>query len=161
MYKNIVIPYDSLVVFDIDDTILSFPQIHSTWWKTTKDRYHETHDITTADIMTYNEWLQIISSTTPILDYAFDTLLQEIKKTDSTLIFVTARNPNLATLTETQLANFNIYSDIYYSVEKGQTIKSIKKKYDHIHLVFVDDNLDNVNDVKDYNPEAFVYWVPK
>ena len=39
MYRHIIIPYDSLVVMDLDDTLISFPEIHATWWKDTKENY--------------------------------------------------------------------------------------------------------------------------
>lgn len=162
MYRHIIIPYDSLVVMDLDDTLISFPEIHATWWKDTKENYKLTVDDENADILTFQEWVAFMSSHIPELDKdAYIDLLEKVNKTDSTLIIVTARKSYLEDITRTQLDQCGIDAEIYFSHEKGKLINSIRKKYKHIHLVFADDNINNVNDVKLHNPDASVYCIAR
>lgn len=158
-YDQIVLQDDTLLVMDFDETIIHYPYINSNWWGDTSTEYAK-KDPETAEIKTYNDWMDIvIKHKARMLDEEeFNKLLLLVKNTNSTIVIVTARHNRLTRLTYNELKDCGIYNDIeqvYFSNKKGITIKQIK--HNHKHIVFVDDKLSNINDVKYYNSHAVVY----
>lgn len=141
-YDEIIIDKKTFVMMDIDDTIIKFETLHKNWWKENQPNAIE-------------KWLKIIQEETPsILDeLEFSKLLDRIKLTDSEIIFITARNEKLRDLTYEHLINCGLNIDreqIYHSYPKGKTLLEICEKNDFDNMIFVDDHLDNIEDVQKY-----------
>jgi len=159
-YNEIEILPKSLVILDLDETIIRFPYITAKWWENTKKAY-ELIDEKTADTRAYNDWLYIINKYSPSLldEYQFNELLKRIKNTNSSYIIVTARNIQLKDITIKHLENFNINCDIYYSTDKAVTINAIKQNYLYNYIIFVDDNQKYIKQVNNLNPEIITYYM--
>jgi hypothetical protein len=159
-YYEIDIPNNSLVILDLDETIIRFPYITKHWWENTKKAY-ELIDIKTADSRAYSDWFYIVNTYNPrLLDITeFNNLLMRIKETDSNFIIVTARNIQLKELTQKHLEEINIRCDVYYSLDKGVMINAIKQNYIYNHIIFVDDNPKYIKQVEELNPEIFTYHI--
>jgi hypothetical protein len=157
-YDTIDIPHNSLIVFDLDETIIQFPYITKQWWENTKKAY-ELIDVKTADERSYSDWLYIVNTYNPsLLDITeFNKFLMRIKETNSHFIIVTARNIKLKELTQKHLKIVGINCDVYYSLDKGIMINAIKKNYVYNHIIFVDDNPKYINQVEELNPEIITY----
>ena len=158
-YNEINILENSLVIMDLDETIIRFPFINHSWWDNTKKAY-ELIDINTSDERSYKDWYHIISTYNPSLldERQFSLFVNKIVKSNSKIIIITARDEGLKEITEKHLKKCKINSiDIYYSKYKGITLDVIKQKYKYKHIIFVDDNPKYINDVKQINPEVITY----
>ena len=155
-YDEIDILQNSLVILDIDETIITYSPITPTWWNDMKKLYTDDH--------AYNEWVHIISKHIPYLldEPEFFKLIERVKNTNSKLIFLTARNKKFTELTIQQLIYCKIPisdGDVFFSDKKGLTVYEIKRKYNRKHIIFVDDKLSNVIDVKKWNPSVKCYHI--
>ena len=66
-------------------------------------------------------------------------------------------NNKLEQLTVKHLLDCNInISDIYYSHKKGNVVNQIKRLHNG-PIIFIDDVIDNINDVKNINPDVTTY----
>jgi hypothetical protein len=153
-YDEIQMNENSLIIMDIDNTIIKFEKLHKNWWKENEPNL--------LDIL--EEWLKIIKEEQPIMldEIEFINLLNKINQTKSELIFVTAREENLSELTYNQLTNCGLSIEreqIYYSYPKGKKILEIcqtknqnqnKNKQNNQNIIFVDDQLYNIEDVQKY-----------
>jgi hypothetical protein len=109
--------------------------------------------------MAYKDWIDIIHTNTPkILDeIQFNKLMERVKNTGSKIVIITARNNNLEELTIQHLLECNInISDIFYSNKKGDTVNQIKRLHNG-PIIFIDDIIRNITDVKNKNPEVTTY----
>jgi len=155
-YDEIQVLNDSLIILDLDETIIHFKPITSTWWNDTKKILN--------DANSYKQWLNIISSYMPYLldENEFLNLLQRIEQSNSILIILTARDKSLCHLTMHQIVYCNIPilpTNIYFSDKKGMTVYELKRVYKKTNVIFVDDKLHNVNDVKKWNPTSICYHI--
>jgi hypothetical protein len=159
-YNEIEVLNNSLVIFDLDETIIHFPYITRKWWENTKNAYSLINE-KTADLRAYSDWLHIITTHNPsILDVnEFNHLLKRIKDTNSTFIIVTARNIKLMDITKKHLECFGISCDVFYTIDKGIMINAIKQNYVYNHILFVDDNLKYINQVEELNQEIVTYYM--
>jgi len=159
-YNEIHVLNNSLVILDLDETIIRFPYITGLWWENTKKAY-ELIDVKTSDDRTYSDWLHIVNTYNPtILDnLEFNNLLMRIKNTNSTFIIVTARNIKLKHITQKHLNTCGINCDVYYSTNKGIMINEIKNNYIYKHIIFVDDNPKYIKQVEELNPEIITYFI--
>jgi len=155
-YDEIFIQPNTLVIMDLDETIIQFKGIYETWW--------EDYKRNNSDLFVYRQWIKHISSTLPdLLDKnEFLRLMNRINKTNSKMIILTARNMKLCELTLQQLSYCDIHlplEDIYFSDKKGKTTHSLKRRYSYSNIVFVDDKKKNIDDVKMWNPEVNCYHI--
>ena len=160
-YDEIIILEKSLIILDLDENIIKFPFINNSWWDKTKKAY-ELIDPNTADQRAYNDWYHIIKTYNPsILDeYQFSLLINKIVKSNSKIIIVTARDESLKEITKKHLNKCKIYiNEIYYSKNKGITVELIKQRYNYKNIIFVDDNIKYINDVKKINPGVITYHI--
>jgi hypothetical protein len=157
-YNEIEVLPNTLVILDLDETIIRFPYITAKWWETTKKVY-EAIDEKSADTRAYSDWLYIINHYNPLLldSCEFNKLLTRIKDTNSSFIIITARNIKLKDITIKHLEEFNIMCDVYYSLDKGVTINAIKKNYLYNYIIFIDDNEKYIKQVNEINPEIITY----
>jgi len=159
-YNEIDVLNNSLVIFDLDETIIRFPYVTSKWWENTKKAY-ALIDEKTADLRAYSDWLYIIKTYEPsLLDIIeFNNLLERIKESNSSFIIVTARNIQLKDITVIHLQQFGISCDVYYTLDKRITINAIKKNYVYNHIIFIDDNPKYIKQVEEINTEIITYYM--
>lgn len=150
---NIIIPY-SLIVFDIDETILRFPTIENDWWS---KKYKELLPIYKERTHYQIEklWIKYISQAEPVLldPINFKFFINKLKQNNCEIIFLTARNLNLSKLTIEHLNKCNIVIDsskIYYNKDKGYELKNIiLNNYPYVkNIIFIDDLYENLSNVK-------------
>ena len=157
-YDEIKLLNNSLVCIDLDETLIRFPGINQSWWENRKNAYNLIDDLT-SDQMAYKDWLDIIHTTTPKMldEIQYNKFIERVKNTGSKIVIITARNSKLEKLTIKHLLDCNInISDVYYSHKKGNTINRIKRLHNG-PVIFIDDVIRNINDVKNINPEVTTY----
>ena len=159
-YNEIDVTPNSLIILDLDETIIQYPYITAKWWENTRKAY-ALIDEKTADERSYSDWLYIINTYKPnLLDITeFNKLLMRIKETNSNFIIVTARNIKLKEITQKHLETFGINCDVYYSLDKGIMINAIKQNYIYNDISFIDDNLKYIKQVEELNPEIYTYHI--
>jgi len=143
---------NSLVVLDIDETIMTHREINGNWWKDKINFYLEIHHkFELAQEYAYNDWKEYVMSTPPeLINYSsFFNFLQEINNKNCQLIFITARNKDLENLTIDHFKRLNLefmIPNIYYTKEKGLLLKDLLRlKYQNFNnIVFVDDLIENL-----------------
>jgi hypothetical protein len=164
-YDEIILESNTLIILDIDDTIIKFNSIGKTWWKDMLLYYERNNDKITASNLAYDDWKSIIENENPeILDrLLFSELLNQIDILNCKLLLLTARDSDMNELTLQQLNGCGVYinpCDIYYSSSKGKKVKELYDIYQNHKIIFVDDILDNVIDVeitmKEYNIDCYL-----
>jgi hypothetical protein len=150
-----VLPF-SLVIMELDETLIHFDEMYDKWWK--DNLKHATQ------IEVYRRWIKLISYNMPsMLDqYEFDNLLRRIERSKSRLVILTSRSSKLCEITLQQLVYCNIIlplDDVYFSDKKGKIAHSIKRKYTYSNIIFVDNKKSNIRDVKIWIPDAICYHI--
>lgn len=153
-YDEIIIKNNSLIILDIDETIIKFNTINSTWWNDIKKYYELYHNKEKADNLALQDWINIISNEKPELldEELFLDLLNRIELTNSKLILLTARDQTLNEITIQNIKDCNINIDsnnIYHSYPKGLKVLELYNSHNYNNIIFVDDKLDNIKDVQD------------
>jgi len=150
---------NTLIVFDIDETIIKFPGINQKWWDDNYNYHYTLYDINNARQKVFNQWLEIIHNYEPIMldKIKFNTIMDKINSVNSKIVFLTARPPELREITEKNLDSCNIKynkEDIYFlpnkseTKNKGEMIIKIIQQLNHINdIIFVDDVIHNVQSV--------------
>lgn len=153
-FKNVNITPNSLVICDIDDTVLKYDFIHKEWWE-----YNNLSD-----------WVSKVYTQTPkhTDESGFFEMIDKINNSNSKLIFITARNSNLKNITHLHLESININinnHDVYFShpYSKGIYLKRLIMN-NHIDLdaydriVFIDDLEENLNSMSKHFKEKIHYY---
>lgn len=155
-FNQIQLIKKSLVVLDIDKTIIAFPNITNQWWKKTFDKnVVNTSNIKIAEKLTNDEWCNHISKNNPyILDKkCFKKFVKKINQEDCELVLLTARNKRMTDLTHKHLyqCNINISKDrVFHDENKADVLATIINTYPKINdIIFVDDLKKNLLSVKD------------
>jgi hypothetical protein len=147
-FREIILHAKTLLVFDVDDTILHYGPIDRLWWKAISDRHFVEHgDRLKADMLTYISWQDEISRTDPQhTDHdGIRDLLERAKSLNCKIIFLTARKDTTHDITSLHLTQLGIdHQEIYYTNiigNKGELLNSvIETKYPDFHdYIFVDD----------------------
>jgi hypothetical protein len=143
-YDEIDILPNSIVMMDIDNTIIKFEKLYKNWWKDNEPNALE-------------GWLKIIKEEDPKMldEIEFTILLNKIKNTNSEIIYITARDEELRELTYKQLIDCGIKvstNQIYHSYPKGNKMIEIykeKSKTKEIqNIIFIDDHSYNIEDAQ-------------
>jgi hypothetical protein len=170
-FSQVKIKPKSLVVLDIDDTILNFPSIRKGWWTDTFNNYYEQEqDYDRAEELALNDWVNIIANDkAQLLDpINFETFLNKIREQNCELILLTARNDKLRELTKKHLADCKLdipHNKIYHNRNKGKKLlELVKNVYNNVsQIIFVDDLESNLNDVEDtflsYSYDIVLYHI--
>jgi hypothetical protein len=145
----------ALVVLDIDETLLTYSNLSPKWWQDEiKKHYLETNDQAIAEKKALCHWKSLVRTSLPVsLDTNNrTTFIDNLYKMGCELIFLTARDDDLADITRSHLSALNIYNDqkIYFDENKGSKIIEIitfHKNYDHI--IVVDDLMRNLVAIND------------
>jgi 2-hydroxy-3-keto-5-methylthiopentenyl-1-phosphate phosphatase len=155
-FTQIIVIPNSLVVLDIDETVIKYDSINQKWWRTNFDALYDDHkDHDKADKLVLDRWLNHIHKNLPehTDTTGFDWLLNQIKINNSDLIFLTARTGDLKAITEHHLSHLKIHNtEIYFSEgrNKGVVLNEIlQRDYPNKdQIIFADDMEYNLDDVK-------------
>ena len=156
-FNEVSILPNTLVICDIDETILRYDLINRKWWKSRINNYiQQSYTYEMSDKMALNDWKLYINETKPIATdlSGFMNLMTLILSLNCKLLLLTARDIELRNITHQHL----IYSGIDISPEiihfsygqsKGDylthNINHIIDKYDKI--IFIDDYIQNLESV--------------
>lgn len=164
-FYSVDIPENSLVLCDIDDTVLVFPKYTDAFYKEAYDYYTTIgYNTKMADKLVKRDWELYSSFKKPsITDKdGFFYLLEQIEKTSSKLYFLTARSDTSHQKTINDLKHVNIDCSkiqIYYTnaALKGNYIKNNIDLLDYNHIIFIDDNDHQLENVKKEIPLISCY----
>lgn len=150
--------YSTLVLCDIDDTVIKYNCIDENWWNT--------QDATVE--MKYKklkEWESYIKECDP--EFTCNNFLKFYKNVknndDSDIIFITARAKHMEYFTHKHLDLLDIpKNNLVYHLDhnpKGHFIyKNINfSKYKEI--IFIDNDIENINSVNDFFGEKIKYYL--
>ncbi len=115
-------------------------------------------------------WREAIPKTTPtVIDKAgFIALYDQARRSESSIIFLTARSEIMRHTTYRQIRDY-LYpakeGQIYFAEKKGPVLQKIlKEKFpEHTHIIFVDDHLPNHHSVMEslsdssYTLDAYLF----
>ena len=173
-FTSVSIIPNSLVLVNIDDTFLTYPQIGPDWWKSTYDKYYnyvEGAELSCsaeefANTMTWSDWKDIVMSSLPVhtdCDGFFD-MFQRAKDANSKIVFLTDRSHYLMGSLKEHLCHLGIYDTSrepyvgiavwftrdYKLTDKIEEIQKDDPDRVYEHIVFVDNKSQNVSDVKNH-----------
>lgn len=171
-FFDISIEYNTLVICDIDETLLYFPGIDNIWWlNKLNEHYFQTNDHNLAHSLTNKSWAEYAINTKPQMTdlWGFNCMLCKINETRSKIVFLTARNWSFETKFFTKKNLYDVGLNpkkyaIYYShyVPKDEYIRNIMNINLNLYnkVIFIDDNdinLTNVNKTLGHKIECFKF----
>ena len=148
-YSAITLVARSLIVFDIDDTLVNFPGYGLDWFAAKKAGYEQTMSKAEADKHTIQDWRTAVSTTDPMAidKEGFYDFYERATAADCHIIYLTARSPILKDITHRHLKHtLGLKSEhVYFGEDKGPALSEIldtlPRSYQHI--IFVDDYVKN------------------
>jgi hypothetical protein len=166
-FKEIPIQRNTLVLCDIDDTVIVFEKLGKKWWIERFDDYYARNcDFEFSEEAVLKEWIHTIRTMRPVhVDKnGFEDFVERIEKTGSTLVFVTARSQDISDLTTLHLNSAGIYpkTDVHHTnnTPKGDYIATVIDFDDFENVVFIDDmehNIESVHQVFGEKVELFLF----
>lgn len=154
-FNQIEIIPNSLVVFDIDETLIKFDGIDFKWWKNKFNKYYKmTHNNNLADKLANQDWIKIIQMVQPeLVDEQIHQFIQQLREANCEIILLTARNEIIRELTLQHLSglNFNFDSNkIFFNENKGDELLKLSNQWSgrFSNIIVVDDIKQNLEDIK-------------
>ena len=140
-----------LYVFDIDDTLLHFPEYPRKWWIDTTEKYRLLGHLD-PDASTLDEWiLRVENSQGKAIDkHGFLAFYKQIHDAHGHVILLTARPSFMKeiTLRHLQQGGLGGFAEehVYFDKEKGRRLRQlVQEKYEDMErIVFVDDYKQNI-----------------
>jgi hypothetical protein len=153
-FRDVKIYDNTLIVFDIDDTVLGYKEFSHNYFHN-QLKYHKKNISCNNTVMNnaVNDWFNLVQKSTPhhMDEDGFYELMHKIHNNNSEHLFLTARNPRFKDITERHLHKIKInHKNIYYVAggNKGEILKDIIKDYSEYNkLIFIDDMEKNLTDV--------------
>lgn len=149
-FSSIIIPRRSIVLCDIDDTVLHFGEVTTNYFST----------VLREQDPFYEEWGRRIQNQIPELTcISFNDFYSKIIESESELIFVTARNSKFTDMTLVHLKYLGLDKHTVYHLNgscKGDFVNNMNLDKDRPKL-FIDDSLLNTVAVKEKNPHIETY----
>lgn len=143
-----LIDKDTLVVLDIDETIMEYTGVNNDyWWNLFNFYFEKLKDYDLAEEAAEKEWNELVVKSKPKHTdrEGINKLFEKIKEHSALFIFVTARNSAMSVETMTHFEHLGFPKDawiFYDSNEKGPRLKTILKMFPHLvkpKIIFVDD----------------------
>jgi len=154
-FNQIPITKNSLIVLDIDETIMAFPSITNLWWRETYEKHFEiTNDKKIARNLSIYDWREHVKITKPYLldEIKLKKFLGKIKEKFCALVLLTARDPTMMKITQTHISHCKLDispEQVIHNENKGDALALIVQSYPEItNIIFVDDFEKNLIDVK-------------
>lgn len=169
-FNEVELPINSkvLVLCDIDDTILHFPDCDNFCKKFIKEIYPK--DSIKKDSIVYDKELEKLKNTYRIIklpnhtDYnGFVSMVKTINEMNGKLMFLTARRSITNDWTKKQFKQIGINPEefeIHYAgtlMTKGEYIKQYINLDGWQNVIFIDDNDMYIKSVKDLHPQIICY----
>lgn len=136
-FRSIILRERSLIICDIDDTILDYGEIIEKYWK---DNVHDPD---------FSNWHNIIKNTTPdITNNDFHDFIQHINQTNSEIHLVTHRNKSFLEITNLHLSMFGINGlPVHFLGGHSKGKYSITNfNIEDRDIIFIDDSESNHSD---------------
>lgn len=158
-FKNIEIKENTLVICDIDNTILHFPNCI----KKIKEIIKSISDDDDIELPYLLNMYKLTNKPEPTDFIGFSNLLNKLENNNGKLIFLTARTEQPHEPTKKHLNTIGIDSnkfEIYYTnnkITKGEFIKNNIDLSNWSNIIFIDDFETNINSVINYFPEIKCY----
>lgn len=154
-FEQITIIPSSLVVFDIDETLLKFDGIDQKWWRNKFNKYYTlTKNYDLADSMSHSDWIKIVKIAEPeLIDDKIHDFIDLLYENDCKIILLTARHEILkeTTIEHIDKINLNVNKDnIYFNSNKGEELyKIVSELYPTVqNIIVVDDFEQNLIDIQ-------------
>ncbi len=143
-FRDVPVPANSLVVLDIDDTVMKFEAMGRGWWAKKEAEVGRDE--------TMRQWIENAYIQTPVLTEPeeFPAFLKRVFDAPAHLVFLTARSASLRELTEFHLTHCGIEVEshnVYFAREKGACLQSIVLSGCFKNVIFIDDMEHNVENV--------------
>lgn len=153
-FHQIKIIPNSIVIFDIDDTLIKFNNVNRQWWSNKVNQYHnDIKDYSKSNKMALRDWIEIIKSQEPLLvDENVGEFMNQLKLHNCEIVLLTARNKILHDLTLQHLSKLNLkFEKVLFSEEKGNELCNLMAKHysNHSNIIIVDDIENNLLDMQD------------
>lgn len=153
-FDEITIIPNSLIVLDIDETLIKFNNIDNEWWKNGFNKiYEKIKDYDKTEKILNNKWIETILELEPILvDENIHDFIECATNTCCKIILLTARDENLYDITQQQLNKLNLNFFItHHNKNKGEYLKKLaNEKYSYYKdIIVVDDLMSNLIDIKE------------
>lgn len=138
-FKNFTLKQRSIVFCDVDDTVFDFGEEVDNYWK--------------AKLVdpNYDIWFEMVKRITPNLTCPhFYEFLSEVERTNSTIYFITARNPRFSEATKRNMEHYKLnHIPVHYLAggSKGDYINKNFDLNDYEEAHFIDDSNSNLDDV--------------
>jgi hypothetical protein len=150
-FENVKIIPKSLVVIDIDDTIV---KSDSKFYLKCKEMYNDLikiMDAKTATQKLIEECMNYVKNTNPIItDEYIPIFINNCIMNDCEVIFLTARHEETKDATQLQLEKLNIKvksDSLHFGQNKGIKLREILNKKDVKSVIFIDDLDMNFRDI--------------
>lgn len=152
-FNQINIIPNSLVMIDIDDTLIKFDGIDHKWWENKFNKYFKmTKNNDLADFLAHNDWIKIVSSIEPeLVDDQIYNFIETLNKNNCHIVILTARNDKLKDLTIKHLQQVNLsFDNVHFNNQKGDHLYNIAHQYYHHldNIIVIDDMVPNLEDIK-------------
>jgi len=151
-----------LVICDIDGTVLHFPNCDRFCRELLNDFYLSNGNYAT-DLEQMKSIYRRMRAPTHTDKEGFDSMCKTLEKTNSKILFLTARGSNSYKLTKTHLKQVGILPDefdIHYTstlISKGEYIKTHIDLSNWKNVIFIDDFETNIRSVSDIYPQIVCY----
>lgn len=158
-FSEVNIKHNSLVIVDIDETILKYTDtkkdiVNEKWWKSIFNSYYDIHrryDI--ADDLAYDQWKELVYKSLPEhtdID-GFNEMIKKVSDTNSEIVFVTARHEDMRKITIDHLKHVGVNKyEIHFTsnCNKAPIIHEIHSRKNKDNIIFIDDLISNHNDIQ-------------
>jgi hypothetical protein len=155
---------NTLVLCDIDDTILYYPHCINTCLEIMKDiKYDFTEEEYNEEFKYFCHMYKHKYKPTHTDYDGFMNMVHKIKEYNGKLLFLTARSKTFHTETKQDLLHIGVScddTDIHYTnntITKGEYIKKYINVNEWDEIIFVDDYLSYIKSVSDLFPQIICY----
>jgi hypothetical protein len=144
---------NSLVVIDIDDTLIKYDGIDFAWWKNKFNKYYSvTQNYDLSDNLANQDWINLIANSNPeLVDDCVHHFIDSAKINQCHIILLTARNNTITDLTHEHLNKVDLYFEhIYFNENKGdELVKIVNSDYANCtDIIVIDDKEANLIDIQ-------------
>ncbi len=154
-FNDIPIKKNTLVLCDLDETLWKYDIPINFWQEQFKNHFSTVNHTEKAESLTLENWTDEVKNKVPqhTDKEGFNNMLDRIAKTNSDLVFVTARTREMEDFTVEHLRHLNLmfsFIPVHYvgtNQSKGEYILENIGVINYDHVVFIDDNLKNLQSV--------------
>ena len=152
-FKQVNLIPNSLIVIDIDDTLIKYDGIDFAWWKNKVNKYYSvTKNDELSEVLANKDWMKLIEKCDPeLVDDCVHYFIEQTKNHQCHIILLTARNNVITDLTRNHLNKVDLYFEhIYFNENKGdELVRIVQNNYiDCTDIIVIDDREANLIDIQ-------------